>query len=306
MITAVLLASLTAQPARDAGYQPPHALGNVSNAIENCYRTHSRMGLVTGEVGVTVSVDEQGRVTGAMSPPGTDRVQAAAAQCVAVLMKFEPATRDGEPVPGKVEVSIGFPSPPSLRQDPRRAIEYCQPAIDPEHTLHGAFEGELDLLVRIGRDGKVVETVLPEGVLPWMEQAGKCVAERLAFFPARLKLVAVESWAMIPVNFNLSRDPHERVRIESPTVRSNDEEILDAYRKCYPPDQTAEAQVNYRITITEGGRVRKAEVVRSSGDAALDEAGICILRRLVFVPTRRNGVNVDSTINWPILVRPPG
>ena len=291
--------------AQAANLQPPRALGSVSNAVENCYRTHSRMGQVTGEVVVSVSVDEQGRVTGATSPAGTNTVHAAAAQCVAVLMKFEPATQDGEPVTGKVDVTVGFPSPPSLKQEPRRAIEYCQPAIDPRHTLHGAFEGGLDLLVRVGKDGRVAETVLPDGVLPWMADAAQCVAERLAFFPARLRLVAIESWAMVPIDFNLSRDPHERPRIETPTVRSDDAEILEAYRKCYPAGQNAEALVNYRITISEGGRVRKAEVVRSSGDVALDDAGVCILRRLVFVPTRRNGVNVKATINWPILVRPP-
>jgi hypothetical protein len=29
------------------------------------------------------------------------------------------------------------------------------------------------------------------------------------------------------------------------------------------------------------------------------------LRRLIFVPARRNGVNIESTLSWPILVRPP-
>ena len=306
MLAAFLLASLTAQPAVDPGYQPPRVLGSVSNAIENCYKLHSRMGVVTGEVTVTVAVDEQGQVAGAMSPPGTDDALAAAGQCVAVLMKFEPATRDGEPVAGQADVTVGFPNPPGLKQDLRHAIEYCQPAIDAHRTTHGAFEGELDLLVRVGKDGKVAETVLPDGLLPWMEEAAKCVAGKLAFFPARLKLVALESWVMVPVNFNLTRDPHERVRLEPPTVRSSEEQILAAYRKCYPAGQTAEAMINYRITVTDGGRVRKAEVVRSSGDPALDEAGVCILRALTFVPTRRNGVNVEGTVNWPIRVRPPG
>jgi hypothetical protein len=37
-----------------------------------------------------------------------------------------------------------------------------------------------------------------------------------------------------------------------------------------------------------------------------ESAPICILRRLFYVPARRNGVNVESTVvSWPILVRPP-
>jgi TonB family protein len=64
-------------------------------------------------------------------------------------------------------------------------------------------------------------------------------------------------------------------------------------------------KINYRITVTDGGRVRKAEIIATSGDKELDEAGLCILKRLIFVPARRNGVNIESTLSWPILVRPP-
>ena len=285
---------------------PPRPLGNLSNATDNCYAMHSRGGVVAGEVEVTIQVNDHGRVNGASSPAGTEERLAAAAQCVAVTMHYTPATLDGEPVPGKVSLAIGFPNPPSLRESARTAIEYCQPAIDPLATLNNAYEGELDLLVRVGKDGRVVETMLPEGVLPWMEEAARCVAGQLAFFPARLHLAAVESWATVPVDFNLTRNPHERVRLDAPTVRSDEGQILDAYRKCYPSGHDDEQRINYRITITDGGRVRKAEVIRSSGDEALDQAGVCILRHLIFVPARRNGQNVEATVSWPMLVRPPG
>ena len=95
------------------------------------------------------------------------------------------------------------------------------------------------------------------------------------------------------------------VRLEPPTLRSSDQQILAAYRECYPPGREDQARINYRITVTDGGRVRKAELVATSGDAELDEAGVCILRRLLFAPARRNGVNVEATVGWPILVRPP-
>lgn len=305
LIATAALAAVAPAEAEQHISQPPRAIGNVSNATDNCYALHSRNGVVAGEVAVTIMVDAHGRVTGASSPAGTEERLAAAAQCVAVTMRYEPATLDGEPVPGKVSLAVGFPSPPELREDPRKAIEFCQPAIDPLATLNGAYEGVLDLLVRVGKDGRVSETVLPEGILPWMEEAAKCVAGRLAFFPARLRLVAVESWAQVPIDFNLTTDPHERVRLDPPTVRSDAEQILDAYRKCYPSGREDQQRINYRVTIDDGGRVRKAEVVRTGGDEALDQAGICILRRLVFVPARRNGQNVEATLNWPILVRPP-
>jgi TonB family protein len=63
--------------------------------------------------------------------------------------------------------------------------------------------------------------------------------------------------------------------------------------------------INYRITVAKTGRVRKAELLEPSGNAALDAAGACILRSLVFFPARRGVRDVESTLNWPILVRPP-
>ena len=151
----------------------------------------------------------------------------------------------------------------------------------------------------------MLEYVLPDGVLPWMEEAASCLKERLDFYPARLNLEAVESWTIVPIDFNLSRNPHERARLDAPTVRSSDEQILEAYRDCYPADRNDQVKINYRITVTDGGRVRKAEIISTSGDEALDEAGVCILKRLIFVPARRNGVNIESTLSWSILVRPP-
>ncbi len=287
------------------GTSPPRSLGPPSNATDLCFRRHSAEGEVTGEAEVTVSVSAEGRVTGAASAPGTPEPLASAAQCVAVTMRFEPALENGQAVAGKATVAIGFPTPPQLRVDLVRAIQYCQPAVQPLITLNSAYEGNLDLLVKVGKDGRVSETVLPEGVLPWMEEAARCLKDRLDFFPARLKLVAVESWTMVPIDFNLTRSPHERVRLDAPTLRSDAEQILSAYRACYPAGRSDEVKVNYRITVTDGGRVRKAEVVSSSGDDEFDQAGVCILRKLVFVPARRNGVDVESTLNWPILVRPP-
>ncbi len=289
---------------------PPRALASPASATENCLRLHDPDGRATGEAKVTVNVSAAGQVTSAASAQGTPEPLASAAQCVAVTMRFEPA-RDagGQAVAGRATVAIGFPTPPQLREDLTRAIEYCQPAIQPAAALRRAkskaWEGTLDLRMKVGKDGRVLETVLPEGVLPWMEEAAACLKDQLDFYPARLNLEPVEAWTMVTADFNLTRNPHERVRLEPPTLRSDDEQILSAYRECYPAGRDDQARVTYRITVTEGGRVRKAEVATSSGDAALDAAGDCILGKLIFVPARRNGVSVEVTVSWPILVRPP-
>lgn len=59
--------------------------------------------------------------------------------------------------------------------------------------------------------------------------------------------------------------------------------ILAAYRHCNPAGQTAMVTIQYRITVAKTGRVRRAELLESSG----------------------NGQAVESTLNWPIPVRPP-
>jgi TonB family protein len=304
-LVAVVAGCLSALAASAADRIAPRALGTPPESTDNCYRIHSRTGEVTGEAKVTVSVAADGRVTGAAGAPGTPPALAAAAQCVAVTMKFEPALEDGVPVAGQAVVDVAFPTLPQLRQDLERVVEYCQPAIQPLVKLNNAsFEGTLDLFVKVGTDGKVVQVVLPDGTLPWMDAAAECLRERLDFYPARLGLKAVESWTLVPVRFNLTRNAHEHVRLDPPALRSDDEAILAAYRACYPAGRSDEAKVNYRITVNTGGRVKKAELVVSSGDAELDAAGLCILKKLFFTPARRNGVNVESTVGWPILVRP--
>jgi TonB family protein len=306
-----LAACLSAGASSAGETRPPRPLGTPAGAIEDCLRMHAEGGELTGEAKVAVSVNAQGQVTGVASVPGTPEPLASAARCVAVKMRFEPALDDeGQPVAGNETVAIGFPTEPQLREDLTRVIEYCQPAIQPTAALRqarsNAYEGTLDLRVKVGKEGRVIETVLPEGVLPWMEEAARCLEDQLEFYPARVNLEPVESWTMITADFNLTRNQHERVRLEPPTLRSDDDEILAAYRACFPAGRSDQARVSYRITVTDGGRVRRSEVAGSSGDAGLDAAGDCILRRLHFVPARRNGVNVEATVSWPILVRPPG
>ena len=178
--------------------------------------------------------------------------------------------------------------------------------MQPLVTLSSAYEGKLDLLVKVGKDGRVSETVLPQGVLPWMEKAARLPEGSPRFLsctPQARRGGILDDGAD---RLQPDAQPARACAARRADLRSDDEQIVSAYRACYPAGRSEEVKVNYRITVTDGGRVRKAEVVSSSGDDELDQAGVCILRKLVFVPARRNGVDVESTLNWPILVRPPG
>ncbi|MGE0465000.1 MAG: energy transducer TonB [Steroidobacteraceae bacterium] len=301
MILASLLL-MSAAAADDAGFRPARPAGEVDSAVLHCFAIHNRTGPVTGTAEITVTVNAEGKATAVTTPPGTEEGLAAAAQCAGVMLTYVPAKRDGVAVEDRLVLRVTFPTLPTPRLPIRSAIDYCHAP----WTLEDLKEGELDLPVRVGRDGKVHEFLLPGGILPWMSEAARCVAGQLEFYPAVLRTTLVESWTVVPLNFNLTRDPHLDSEVVPPGLRSDEAEILAAYRKCYPAGHTGEARINYRITVSKGGRAYRVELLESSGDPALDEAGICILRNLAFTAARRNLRSVESTLNWPILVRPPG
>ena len=301
MILASLLL-MSAAAADDAGFRPTRPAAEVDSAVLHCFAIHNRSGPVTGTAEITVTVNAAGKATAVTTPPGTEERLAAAAQCAGVMLTYVPAKRDGVAVEDRLVLPVTFPTLPTPRLPVRSAIDYCHAP----WTLDDLKEGELDLPVRVGRDGKVQEFLLPGGILPWMSEAARCVAGKLEFYPAVLRTTLVEAWTVVPLNFNLTRDPHLDSEVTPPRLRSDEAEILAAYRKCYPPGLTGEARINYRITISKGGRAYRVELLESSGDPALDEAGICILRNLAFTAARRNLRSVESTLNWPILVRPPG
>jgi TonB family protein len=301
MILAALL-MMSAAAADDADFRPARAAGEADAAVLKCFAIHNRNGPVTGAIEITVTVNAEGKATAVTTPPGTEERLAAAAQCAGVMLSYVPAKRDGVPVEDRLVLPVTFPTLPTPRLPVRSAIDYCHAP----WTLEELKEGELDLPVRVGRDGKVKEFLLPGGILPWMSEAARCVAGKLEFYPAVLRTTLVEAWTVVPLDFNLTRDRHLDSEVTPPTLRSDEAAIMAAYRKCYPAGHAGEARINYRITISRGGRAYRVELLESSGDPALDEAGICILRNLSFVAARRNLRSVESTLNWPILVRPPG
>ena len=58
-----------------------------------------------------------------------------------------------------------------------------------------------------------------------------------------------------------------------------------------------------RIVIDATGQVTAWTVERSSGFPRLDAALECVIRRLEFVPGRRDGRAVEATVMLPIVFR---
>jgi TonB family protein len=333
--TAVNIALAVAATSGQAGEaRTPSVASDLIESTLICYAQYAHQGPLTGAIEISVTVDAGGRATSVTTPPGTGDRMAAAAQCVGARLAYQPALSDGEPVTGRVVLTVEFPTLPEVRGELQRVVDYCHaPWTDADVRLgttvrnaagfpvrnrrtdemdarvasarSNALEGSVNLVARVGKDGKIKDYQLPGGTLEWMQDAVKCVADRLEFYPARLRTALLESWTLVPLSFGLSDVQHLEAEIEPPRPRSDEASILAAYRKCYPAGQTAMVTIHYRITVAKTGRVRKAELLEPSGNAALDAAGACILRSLVFFPARRGVRDVESTLNWPILVRPP-
>lgn len=332
LLSGFAILAAVAADAQD-GDRQARPLSDVLDATLHCYANYAHTGPLTGSVEIAVAVGADGRATSVTTPPGTGDRMAAAAQCVGLRLEYQPALLDGAAVSQRLLLTVEFPSLPEVRGDLQRVVDYCHaPWSDAEVRLgttvrnaagfpvrnrrademdarvasarSRALEGSVDLVARVGKDGRIKEYQLPGGTLEWMQEAVKCVTDRLEFYPARLRTELLESWTMLPLSFGLSDVQHLEAEIEPPRPRSDEAAILAAYRKCYPAGQTAMVTIHYRITVAKTGRVRKAELLESSGNSALDEAGACILRNLVFYPARRNVRDVESTLNWPILVRP--
>lgn len=309
MILASLLLMSAVAP-NDAGFHPARPAGEVNDAVLHCFAIHNRSGPMTGTTEITVTVNAEGKATAVTTPPGAEERLAAAARCAGVMLTYVPAKRGGVPVEDKLVLPVTFPSLPTVKGDLRRVVDYCHAPWNAADLREGTGDpmakvGSVDMVARVGTDGKIKEYQLPAGVLPWMAEAVKCVADRLEFYPAVLRTTFAESWVVVPLDFNLTDEQHFDAEVTPPSLRSDDAAILAVYRNCYPAGQTAMITIQYRITIAKTGRVRKAELLESSGNTSLDDAGICILRNLAFIAARRGGHAVESTLNWPILVRPP-
>lgn len=185
-----------------------------------------------------------------------------------------------------------------------RPDQYRIDACYPRETKRRRKEGDVRIIVAIEPDGSVSGIELPPETAPWVHEAATCIVALYVFAPGLRDGLPVRARATLPMTFRQRTSSSGPAKIARPTVSSDDEEIIDIYRQCYPAELEGQAQVGFRISVTEWGRVQEAVIIASSGDQRLDQAGLCIIRALRFSPARRDGLPVRSTLGWQILVGP--
>jgi periplasmic protein TonB len=97
-----------------------------------------------------------------------------------------------------------------------------------------------------------------------------------------------------------------RVEYRAPALRTRDRRLAVLIDACYPAAARRlgeEGRVVARVTIDAGGQPIASSVEETSGFAHLDAGVDCVVRRLEFVPGRRDGRGVEATVLLPILFR---
>jgi len=91
-----------------------------------------------------------------------------------------------------------------------------------------------------------------------------------------------------------------------PVLRTRDRRLAALIDACYPAGSRRlgeEGRVVARLTIDAAGRPITWSVEESSGFAHLDAVVDCVIRRLEFIPGRRDGRGVEATVLLPIVFR---
>ena len=90
----------------------------------------------------------------------------------------------------------------------------------------------------------------------------------------------------------------------APALRTRDSRLAALIDGCYPATSRRlgeEGRVVTRLSIDASGRPMAWSVEGTSGFVRLDAAVDCVIRRLEFIPGRRDGRGVEATVLLPIV-----
>jgi TonB family protein len=267
------------------------------------------------KVTLHLSLDAKGRVETIEFPEDASAWQRVLGRCAANELSFDPELRDGRESSTRAQLNVNFAAttdgapgearvasvnelatPPRLPRNSPELFERCLWRNPPDGR-----NWRYTIEATVGADGSITGTKLPADAPAWAVETTRCVAADMRLYPGTHDGEPVDSKVRIP--FHYTHDTGG-LGFESPKPPTDREVIEAAYRACYPPDQLAMGSVLFNFDVTVDGEVRRAKIVRSSGDIMLDQAAACILPRLHFEPSRRDGKPIPSNISWELPVRP--
>lgn len=94
--------------------------------------------------------------------------------------------------------------------------------------------------------------------------------------------------------------------LRGPMLRIRDSRLAALIDACYPSASrrlAEEGRVVVEVHIDATGQIGAWNIVQASGFSRLDAAANCVVRRLEFVPARRDGTAVAASARLPIVFR---
>lgn len=304
----LLGAAESSQPgsdANDAARPVLPKLGPIpAEVLSGCMPQGGRRTDFPAEMLVNVTISADGKASNLQFPDDIEPWQQATVACILDQVGFSPAMSDGVPVASEVAAPLVFRSaehpvivPASLDRQESEDLSDCYSRA----ARRAGAEGEVQIDLVVGTDGRVSHHELPPGIEPWQRSTVECLIPRLRFKPATRDDVPFSSKVSFPFSFSLvGSAPLTLARLAA-----SETELSDAIRRCYPADRNELVTPHYRVTVNVRGWPSQVVLVKTSGDKELDKAGSCAIKLLRFEPAKRGEQPVMSTLLVPFELRPP-
>lgn len=155
---------------------------------------------------------------------------------------------------------------------------------------------------------------VPPKAVPVAPQAAEPVDDGTAREPEPIVLIPAFDGVGSPQSENVpAADPRARSGpvvptpdLRAPTLDIPDDRLAALVNACYPMSARRlgeEGRAVVQLRIDADGRVRAWNFERRSASGRLDAAVECVVRRLEFVPGKRDGEAVEATALLPIVFR---
>ena len=217
---------------------------------------------------------------------------------LAVIALLNGVTGRADPVPPAANAGEAKPSQDRAARVAGSKARSFKPCF-PRYPQKTDLEGRVIADVTIAPDGSVTDIALPAGTVTWQEKSARCLIAKFEFEPAIKNGEPVAGNVLVPLNFSWD----ERITDPQPSLTAAD--LEEALRACYPADLLSVGTALYLVVVSESGKVENVEMKQSTGDPRLDDAGVCLARRMSFTPATRGNRTVSSTAVLPLKLRPP-
>lgn len=268
---------------------------------------------------VNFVVTRRGKAINFAAMSGAPEWVVALAECALKEAKFVPATQLGTAIDHGASVELTFGPAGAGRDSAIRVFEFGPLVTGPRYfritnnslncfPVGAGIEGELAryiVTLTIDPDGIPIKVELPDNADRWAGAATDCIMRTLVFYPSTRGGEPEQAIVKMPIAFGGPGQPVPSfAKVTAPDLQSDATELDAARASCVTGDLAVSGVIHYAFTIAEDGTASAPMILKGSGDARLDAAGNCILKRLRFTPLRVGASRQDVVVTWALRLGP--